>query len=131
MSLILTENLILFGIKFQTHPMFIGSVLSILGYQLILTGIFARIYAHNHLNEKDKRLEQLYHLFNLEKSIIAGLIFFLIGFIIYLNILITWISVNFGALNTINISIFALTFVVLGIQTIFAGFFFSILGIEK
>jgi len=119
------------GLTFYTHPMFIGSILTILGYQLILTGMFSKIYAHNHLNEKNKNLERLYHFFNLEKAIITGFIFFLIGFFIYLNILITWISKNFGNLDTINISIFALTFIVLGIQTIFAGFFFSILGIEK
>jgi len=131
MSLILTENLVLFGITFQTHPMFIGSILSILGYQLILTGIFAKIYAHNHLGEKNPNLERLFHLFNLEKAIFSGGILFLIGLFIYLSILMQWIAKNFGELTTINISIFALTFIVLGIQTIFAGFFFSILGIEK
>ena len=131
MSLILAERLILFGIIFQTHPMFIGSALTILGYQLILTGIFAKIYSHNHLDERNEALEKLYRFFSLEKSIFAGAIFLLIGFFIYLNILIIWISKNFGELTTINISIFALTFIIIGIQTIFSGFFFSILGIKE
>jgi hypothetical protein len=111
--------------------MFIGSILVVLGYQLILTGIFAKIYSHNHLDEENKVLERLYSFFNLEKSIIAGAIFLLAGFFIFLNILIIWVSENFGELSTINLSIFALTFIILGIQTIFAGFFFSILGIKK
>lgn len=131
MLLILTKSLILFGITFQTHPMFIGSILVILGYQLILTGFFSRIYAHNHLGEKDYKLEKMYRFFNLEKAITAGAIFLLAGFYIFLNILIRWISTNFGELTTINLSIFALTFIILGIQTIFAGFFFSILGIKE
>jgi len=131
MVLILTNHLTLFGIAFQTHPMFIGNILVVLGYQLILTGIFAKIYSHNHLNEKDEALERLYHFFNLEKSILAGAVFLLIGFFIYLNILIVWLSKNFGELTTINLSIFALTFVIIGIQTIFSGFFFSILGIKE
>jgi hypothetical protein len=131
MLLILTKNLVLFGIIFQTHPMFIGNILVILGYQLILTGFFSRIYTHNHLGEKDHRLEKMYRFFNLEKAIIAGAIFLLIGIYIFINILIKWISINFGELTTINLSIFALTFIILGIQTIFAGFFFSILGIKE
>ncbi len=131
MILLLFQKLTLFNITFQTHPIFIGSALTILGYQLILTGIFTRIYTHNHLNEEDPNLEKLYKFFNLEKSIFAGSIFLIIGFFIYLYILITWVSKNFGALNTTNISIFALTFIIIGIQTIFAGFFFSILGIKK
>ncbi len=131
MLLILTRSLTLFGITFQTHPMFIGSVLVILGYQLILTGFFSRIYAHNHLGEKDYKLEKMYRFFNLEKAITAGAIFLLAGLYIFLNILIKWLSTNFGELTTINLSIFALTFIILGIQTIFAGFFFSILGIKE
>ncbi|MDP3027725.1 MAG: glycosyltransferase family 2 protein [Nanoarchaeota archaeon] len=131
MLLILTKSLTLFGITFQTHPMFIGSVLVILGYQLILTGFFSRIYAHNHLGEKDYNLEKMYSFFNLEKAITAGAIFLLAGLYIFLNILIKWLSTNFGELATINLSIFALTFIILGIQTIFAGFFFSILGIKE
>ncbi len=131
MSLILMQKLALFNITFQTHPMFIGSILAILGYQLILTWLFAKIYAHNHLNEKNEALEKLYKFFNLEKAILAGIILLLIGFAIYLNILFVWLAKHFGTLNTINISIFALTFIVLGIQTIFAGFFFSILGIKE
>jgi len=131
MGLVLAGKLVLFSIHFQTHPMFVGSILVILGYQLILTWIFTKIYSHNHLNEENKSLDKLFKFFNLEKAVLAGIIFFLIGILIYLDILVIWFATNFGALNTINISIFALTFVVLGIQTIFSGFFFSILGIQK
>lgn len=131
MCLILTEKLVLFGIHFKTHPLFIGAALVILGYQLILTGISARIYSHNHLEEKDKYLEKLYKYFTLEKGIFAGFIFLLAGFLIYLYVLIKWIGAGFGELGTINISIFALTFIIIGFQTIFAGFFFSMLGIKE
>jgi glycosyltransferase involved in cell wall biosynthesis len=131
MILILLKKFILFNITFQTHPMFIGSILTILGYQLILTGICARVYSHDHLKENDKAIEKLYSYLNLEKAIIAGIALLLMGFFIYLNILLVWISNDFGELNTINISIFALTFIVLGIQTFFGGFFLSILGIKE
>ncbi len=131
MSLILTGKLVLFGIHFKTHPLFIGAALVILGYQLILTGISARIYAHNHLGEKDDYLERLYHYFTLEKGIFAGLSLIFFGFLIYLYVLIKWLAAGFGELDTINISIFALTFIVLGLQTIFSGFFFSMVGIKE
>jgi glycosyltransferase involved in cell wall biosynthesis len=131
MSLILSEQLVLFEIRFETHPMFIGAALVILGYQLILTGISARIYSHNHLGEKDEGLERLFSFFNLEKATAFSLILLLTGFLIYLYVLIKWISLDFGELDTINISIFALTFLVLGFQTIFTGLLFSILGIKE
>ncbi len=131
MILLLINKLILFGIQFQTHPMFIGATLTILGYQLILTGISARIYSHNHLKEKDEGLEKLFSYFNLEKATLSSIILLLAGFLTYLYILIKWVSTGFGELDTINLSIFALTFLTLGFQTIFAGFLFSILGIKE
>ncbi|MCK9595836.1 glycosyltransferase family 2 protein [Candidatus Pacearchaeota archaeon] len=118
------------GIKLYFHPMFLFSVLTIIGYQLIIFTIFAKSYAINHLGEKSYIMDNLYKYITIEKAGITGIFISFIGAIIYVSILINWIKSGFGSLNEIKNSIIALTFIILGIQTIFSSFMMSILSIK-
>ena len=69
--------------------------------------------------------------FNLEKGLILGGILFLIGFTINLFIFIEWFSKNFGTLYRIRESIFAMTLLVIGLQTMFSSFFLSLLFLRR
>ncbi len=124
-------NPIIGGIRFQFHPMFISSLLTITGYQLIFFTFFAKTYSTTHLQEKSPALDRLYKYLNLETGSILGFLLSLTGFIIFIFILIQWINTDFGALNQVKNSIFALTLIILGIQTIFSSFMLSILGIKE
>jgi len=118
------------GFTFYLHPMFLSSLLTITGYQLIFFGIFSKTYAITHLGESNKKLENLYKKITIEKASLFGVIIILIGTIIFATILYNWINSNFGELNQIKNSILALTLITLGIQTIFSSFMLSILGIR-
>jgi len=118
------------GIKFYFHPMFISSLLTITGYQIIFFSLFAKTYAIIHLNEKSP-FENFYKFLTIEKASIIGIIFILFGTIIYLTILIKWIKSGFGSLNQVKNSILALTLIIIGMQTIFSSFMLSILGIKE
>jgi len=121
----------IFGIKLFYHPLFISSILAILGYQLIIFSAFAKIYSITHLGEKSEFFEKMFNYITIEKASIVGTLISFAGLIIYVLIFAKWLKSGFGSLNEIKNSIVALTLIVLGAQTIFSSFMFSILGIKK
>jgi hypothetical protein len=76
-------------------------------------------------------MKKLGKYFSLEWGLVIGLVMFLIGFIINLLIFIEWWQSSFGPLYRIRESIFAMTFMILGLQTIFSSFFLSFLSIRR
>ncbi len=119
------------GIKLQFHPMFLSSLLTIVGYQLIIFSVFAKTYAITHLGENSERMRKLYRLITIEKASVLGILISLVGVIVYIFILFKWINSGFGSLNEIKNSILALTLIVIGMQTILSSFMLSILSIKQ
>ena len=131
LGLIYFEALNIFGFHFQYHPMFIGSLLVITGYQLIIFALFAKTYALTNLNENYPLMTKLHQYLTIEKVSLLGLGIGLIGFLIYLMIFLKWWNNDFGPLNEIKNSIIALTLITIGLQTISSSFMLSILGIKE
>ncbi len=123
-------GLTLLGVRLYFHPMFLSAAFLIIGYQLMIFAVFAKTYAITHLGEESKMMNRLHKLVSIEKASIFGSIVIVVGAIIYLNIFLGWMKSGFGSLNEVKNSIVALTFVVLGVQTIFSSFMLSILGIR-
>lgn len=121
----------LFGLNFYIHPMFVFSVMIILGYQLIAFAGFSKIYAISHLGDRHALIESLFKRITIERAGILGLLIILSGVAIYLFILAKWLISDFGQLNEIKNSIVALTMLVVGVQTLFSAFMFSTLGIKS
>jgi hypothetical protein len=119
------------GRQYFVHPMFLFSLLSIIGYQLILFAAFAKSYAVNHLGEKSDFMNKLYRVLTIEKGSLFGILFILLGGIIYLSIILRWFASGLGGLNEIKNSVLVLTLVTIGVQTIFSSFMLSILGIKE
>ena len=119
------------GLKLFYHPMFLSALLIISGYQLIIFSVFAKAYAINHLGERSDQFENLCRHITIERASILGLIMAISGIIIYLSVFFKWIGSGFGAIQEIKNSILALTFIILGIQTIFSSFMLSILAIKE
>ena len=101
------------------------------GYQLIFFAGFAKIYAATHLGEPDRKLEQLFRYVTIEKAGSLGIAVAVIGLLIYLFIFIQWVGSGFGTLDEVKNSIVALTFVVIGMETVFSAFMLSIVGIQE
>lgn len=119
------------GIKLFYHPMFLSSLLTIVGYQLIIFSAFAKIYSINHLREKSRVFEKLFKYITIERAGLLGIMFSVVGIAIYTAIIMKWLGSGFGAMQEIKNSILALTLLVLGAQTIFSSFMLSILGIRE
>src|SRR3989344_1607158 len=79
------------GIKLQFHPMFLSSLLTIIGYQLIIFAAFAKTYAIHHLNERSPKMERLYKFITIENSSVLGITLAIIGLIIYITIFYKWV----------------------------------------
>lgn len=121
----------IFGFQFQYHPMFFASMLVVIGYQLIIFGLFAKTYAMTHLQEADPVMDTVHKYVTIEKASFVGLAVVFLGLVIYLYIAWKWYANEFGSLNQVKNSIVALVFITIGIQTIFSSFMLSILGIKN
>ena len=129
---LLQGPMIIDGFKIDLHPMVLGEALVLVGFQIISLGIYAKSYAIKRGLDKPKGFMLFIekHL-NFEKGMLAGLLTMLVGLLIGAVIITRWVGSNFGGLNEIRSSIFAVTFIILGVQIMFSSFFLSVLGIEK
>jgi hypothetical protein len=126
--LLLTGGPVLFlGHYWDIHVLVLGSMLSILSYQLIHMGIYAHMFAVGRGFLKEDRVVSFFKRhFNLEKWLLGGFILFALGVGINLFILAEWFSHDFGALYRIRESILSTTLLVNGLQTMFSSFCISL-----
>lgn len=131
--LLLLKGPVLFlGHQWDMHFIVFASMLSILSYQILNLGIYAHTYAiRQRLLRYDQFTLFFQRHFTLERGILLGLGLFLIGFFINFLILGEWFFNNFGPLYRIRESIFAMTLLVIGLQTIFSSFFVSLMFLKK
>ncbi len=95
---------------------FISILLILLGYQVILLGVFAKLYAAVHLKQKSRLVDVINRYLSLEKGMLFGLVVFVVGIVLIL---------------TMKQFIPSLILFIIGIQTLFSVFFMSIIGIEE
>jgi glycosyltransferase involved in cell wall biosynthesis len=114
------------------HFMFVASLMTIVGFQVLLTGFYAKAYAFTHRFAPDDRMIQIfYRYFSLEEWLLAGLVVFLIGLGIDGAIFVTWIQHHFRDLFAVREALVALTLMVIGLQLVFSSFLLSILNINS
>jgi glycosyltransferase involved in cell wall biosynthesis len=120
--------------KLDVHTMLVMSFLSVLGNQVIFTGLFARLYSSLHgILPYDDKFEKIIRRLTLEKLLITSLIVGLIGGGGFLYAMWEWYEVNFSELNyqvTMRQLIPSLTLIAFAVQGIFNGFMLSILFLK-
>lgn len=130
--LLLKGPFLFLGRYWDIHLMFFASVLCIFSYQILNLGVYAHTYAIRQGFLKYDRLTSFFKRhFNLERGILLGGIFLIAGGGINVLIFLEWFNKHFGALYRLRESILAVTFLVIGLQTIFSSFFLSLLFLEK
>ncbi len=114
------------------HSLVFGSILVIIGFQTIAIGIYMKAYAVVHgLCEKEGFIKKLLDYHSLEKEIVTGAMLLLLGLVLGIKVLFTWINVGFGSLSEIENAAIAMLLAAIGIQTIFTGIFLSVLLLEE
>lgn len=119
------------GQYFDLHYVVLGSLMTLLGVQVISLGVSAKYYALVEYFRPDKVIETLSKYFSLDRAILVGGALFLIGLVINLVILYDWLTVGFNNQPRLREAIMAMTLMVMGAQIVFSSFFLSVLGIER
>jgi glycosyltransferase involved in cell wall biosynthesis len=120
--------------KLDVHTMLVMAFLSVLGVQVVFTGLFARLYSSLHgILPYDEKFEKAIRRLTLEKLLIASLVLGLIGGGGFLYTIWEWYRVDFSDLNyqvTMRQLIPSLTLIAFAVQGIFNGFMLSILFLK-
>jgi glycosyltransferase involved in cell wall biosynthesis len=132
LSMLLNGPFLLFGHYWDIHMMVLGALLSILGYQIVNMGIQAKTLAFEQgYLTSDNLINKIKKHYSLELGLALGFVMFLVGLVINILIFVEWWRNSFGPLYRIRESVFAMTFMVLGLQTIFSSFFLSFLSVRR
>jgi glycosyltransferase involved in cell wall biosynthesis len=118
----------LFGRTFYVHTMIGGSLLLVVGTQLLAFGLCGRVYAVNHLGDRDPWLERRIAQFRLEHGLLAGAGLFLAGAAMGAVVVGQWVASGLGSLAEERVTILAATLVIVGVQVFFTSFLLSILS---
>src|SRR5262249_35925326 len=103
-------------------------LLTILGFQLLSTGLFAKTYSHAiGLAPPDRMLRFFLHHFTLERGLALGVLLFALGLGRDASILLGWLRSHFGSLDAVRPATQASTAMIVGLQAIFSSFFLSLL----
>src|SRR6266480_7286176 len=105
-----------FGRSWDVHSMIGGSLLTIVGIQILALGLCARAYGVYVLGEHDPWFERMRPRLKLEHGLLAGAAIVLAGFVIGGVIVGHWIASGGGALSETRLVLLAATFVIVGIQ---------------
>jgi glycosyltransferase involved in cell wall biosynthesis len=120
---------------FDVHTLLFASLAAICGYQAIVFAVFTKAFAINDgLLPVDGRIRTLFRIVTLERGLLLGALTTLLGAALLLSAVLQWSAVGFGALDvrhTMRWAIPGMMFAILGVQTIFASFFLSILGMSR
>lgn len=107
------------------------ALLTLLGFQALIFGVFGSTYARTVGLEGPSGLSSwVEEEFILERGLLVGAMFFLFGLAIDLVVLADWLLRGLGPLNEIRPALYAMTFMVLGTQVVFASFFLSLFRIR-
>jgi hypothetical protein len=120
-----------FGRPWELHTMIAGSLLVVIGAQVLTLGLCARAYGTYVLGEHDPWFDRMSARLKLEHGLLAGALVMLVGLVVVGVIVVQWGQQGFGELSEERLAVLAATLVILGIQIFFASFLLSILGLRR
>ena len=116
---------------FDFHYMIAGSAVAILGVQLVTLGIHGKTYLiANKLEQPDGLMNLVQRHFTLERGLLCGIVFIVLGLTVGMQIIRIWAQHGFENIFELRSGLVALTLSVSGTQLMFASFFLSLLQIE-
>ncbi len=130
-ALISVSGIEVFGRQWQLHTTVGGSMLMIVGVQVVALGLCAHAYGAYFMGEKDPWFDRMRARFRLEHGLMLGASIVAAGGIPGAVILGIWINSGFGSLSEERLAMLSATTVVVGLQTVFSSFLLSILGLRR
>src|SRR3954451_657252 len=119
------------GRPWDVHTMIAGSLLAIVGTQVVGLGLCAHAYGTYYLGSKDPWFDRMRARFRLEHGLLLGGLVSFVGVVLAAVVVGTWINRGFGALSEVRLALTAATLIVIGIQIFFSSFLISIIGLRR
>jgi glycosyltransferase involved in cell wall biosynthesis len=130
-SLTVLLQIDILGRTWDLHTMVAGSLLVIVGSQVVSLGLAAHAYATYFMGAKDPWFDRMRARLRLEHGLLIGGAITFVGLIIAAVVVGIWINRGFGALSDERAVIAAATLIIVGIQVFFSSFLLSILGLRR
>jgi glycosyltransferase involved in cell wall biosynthesis len=130
-SLTVLAHLPVLARQWDLHTLIAGSLLLIIGAQVVSLGLCAHAYATYFLGERDSWFDWARERLRLEHGLLLGTTIALAGVAMLTVLVIDWIGRGLGSLSQERLAILAATLLVLGVQVIFSSFLLSILGLRR
>ena len=122
------------SIGFDVHTMLVSSVIVLIGYELVLFAAFTKIFGMRAgFLPPDHRMDRFFRVATLEKGLLFGGSLTLTGLGIVVFAVVNWGRSGYGHLDTqasMRPLIVAVMLIAGGVQTVFANFVMSMLGIR-
>jgi Glycosyl transferase family 2 len=119
------------GRAWDLHTMVAGSLLMIVGTQVVALGLCAHAYGTYFMEDRDPWFDKMRARYRLEHGLVLGGILIVAGLAIAAVIVGIWFDRGFGALSEERLALLAATLLIVGIQIFFSSFLLSILGLRR
>jgi hypothetical protein len=130
LGITVTDTMI-FGRIWGVHAELAGALLTVVGTEIVALGLAAHAYGAYFMGEHDEWFDRMRARFRLEHGLMLGGAIFLVGFGMFVYIVIVWAHRGFGDLGNGGAAVLATTLVILGLQVFFSSFLLSILGLRR
>jgi glycosyltransferase involved in cell wall biosynthesis len=121
----------IFGRQWDIHAEIGGSLLLIVGVQVIALGLCAMAYGVYFMGERDDWFSRMRSRFRLEHGLLLGGAIGFAGLIFAVVLVGTWIDRGFGSLEEQQLAVLAATLITVGVEIFFTSFLLSILGLRR
>lgn len=118
--------------ELRGHSLILGSMLLIIGYQTLLSGVYIAAFGRTYGVEGPGRLAKMLNSYHsLEKELFVGMALLLIGVILGLDVIHRWMGAGYGSLQEMEKSVMAMVLTIMGVQTVFSAVFISLLLLKS
>ena len=124
------------SLRLDVHTLVYAAAAVVLGYQSVIFALFTKTFAISEgLLPEDPRLTRLYRYVTLETGIVAGIVLVIAGLALAATAIGIWQTQGFGPIvdvpRSLRVVILSSLAITLGVQTFFASFFLSVLGLSR
>jgi len=131
-ALLLRGPIVVHGSYMGVHWLALGCLLSMLGFQILSLGAFAKAIAMDDSFEMSGRVfSRLLNWFTVEAGLIVGAAMIWIGLMADVAILTTWLARDMGHLGSTHAVFVATTVIAIGFQVVFSSFFLGMFKLHS
>ncbi|RDI69682.1 glycosyltransferase family 2 protein [Halopelagius longus] len=117
-----------YGVNFGMQTAFAGCVLTVIGHQVGSFALFSSYTTDPIRKPSDPITKRLRDSFRLEHGATLGFVLFGVGALYVVAALVRWASTGYTQLPAPMPNLFAMTVLIIGVQTVFSSFFLSMVA---